>query len=79
MPGQCQGPHVHQLMAQRYTGEMFKGCYDAVVRTTASLVVSRSAVPPKVASRKIRFARTLEPTVMEYFRSGNGILNGMIR
>jgi hypothetical protein len=49
------------------------------VRTTASVVVSRSAVPPKVASRKIKFARTLEPTVMEYFRSGNGILNRMIR
>jgi len=59
-------------MAQRYTGELFKGCYDAAVRTTASVVVSRSAVPPKVASRKIKFARTLEPTVMEYFRSGNG-------
>lgn len=68
-------------MAQRYTGEMFKGCYDAAVRTTGSVVVSRSAVPPKVASRKIKFARTLEPTVelMEYFRSGNGILNRMIR
>lgn len=79
MPGQCQGPPVRQLMAQRYTGEMFKGCYDAAVRTTASVVVSRSAVPPKVASRKIKFARTLEPTVMEYFRSGNGILNRMIR
>ena len=79
MPGQCQGPPVRQLMAQRYTGEMFKGCYDAAVRTTASVVVSRSAVPPKVASRKIRLARTLEPTVMEYFRSGNGILNRMIR
>ena len=79
MPGQCQGRPVRQLMAQRYTGEMFKGCYDAAVRTTASVVVSRSAVPPKVASRKIRFARTLEPTVMEYFRSGNGILNRMIR
>ena len=79
MPGQCQGPSVRQLIAQRYTGEMFKGCYDAAVRTTASVVVSRSAVPPKVASRKIKFARTLEPTVMEYFRSGNGILNRMIR
>lgn len=66
-------------MAQRYTGEMFKGCYDAAVRTTAFLVVSRFAVSPKVASRKTTFARTLEPTVMEYFRSGNGILNRMIR
>jgi len=79
VPGQCQGPPVRQLMAQRYTGEMFKGCYDAAVRTTASVVVSCSAVPPKVASRKVKFARTLEPTVMEYFRSGNGILNRMIR
>lgn len=79
MPRQCQGPPVRQLMAQLYTGELFKGCYDAAVRTTASVVVSRSAVPPKVASRKIKFARTLEPTVMEYFRSGNGILNRMIR
>lgn len=51
------------------------------MRTTASVVVSRSAILPKVASRKTKFARTLEPTaeLMEYFRSGNGIFNRLIR
>ena len=68
-------------MAQRYTSEMFKGCYDAAVRTTLSVVVSRSAVPPKTASRKIEFAKPLESTVelMEYFLGGDGVLKRMIR